>query len=96
LQVVVMKHIEQTGFAPPPERVLGDERRTLAFAQLIATAALTLCTAIAAIVVTVGIARADVGTAIGDDGSVFAIALMLGIVFIGIGGLGSVPRGRRH
>lgn len=91
-----MKHIEQTGFAPPAEHALGNERRTLALAELITTAALMLCTAVAAIAVTAGIAHADTGAAISDDDSVFAIALILGLVFIGIGGLGYIPGRRRH
>ena len=42
----------------------------------------------AATVVTAGIARADVADGvIGNEGSVFAIALLLGLIFIGMGGL---------
>jgi len=88
---------DDAGFAPPSDRPLGTERRTLAFAELITTIGLTVCTVIAAIVVTAGIARADVGSGvIGNEGSLFAIALLLGLVFIGIGGFSLLPRGRRH
>jgi hypothetical protein len=91
------KHIHLSGFTAPAGRALGSERRTAAFAELIATTALMLGTVVAAIVVTAGIARADVGSdVIGNEGAVFAIALLLGLVFIGLGGLTIVPRNRRH
>jgi len=90
------KHID-TGFAPPVEGALGEERRTLAFAELIASAALMLGTVVAAIVVTAGIARADVGSGvIGNVSGLFVIALLLGLVFIGLGSLTVLPRNRRH
>ncbi len=90
------KHIHLSGFAAPAERALGSERRTVVFAELIATAALMLGTVVAAVVVTAGIARADVGSdVIGNEGGVFAIALLLGLIFIGLGGLTIVPRNRR-
>ena len=83
-----------SGFAPPAGRPLGAERRTLAVAELIATVGLTLGTAIAAIVVTAGMARAGVGgDVIGDEGGVFALALLLGLAFIALGGFTLLPRG---
>jgi len=91
------KHIDHAGFGAPATRALGEERRTLALAQLIATAALTLGVIVAATVVSVGIARADIGSdVIGNESGVFAVALLLGIVFIAIGGLTISPRNRRH
>ncbi len=48
---------EQTGFAPPPQRPLGRERRSVALAALFAAIALTLGIIIAAAVVTAGMAR---------------------------------------
>jgi len=92
-----MRTTNDTGFAAPAGRNLGTERRTLAFAELIATVGLTLCTAIAAIVVTAGMARADVGgDVIGNESGLFALALLLGLVFIGIGGFSLLPWDRRH
>ena len=80
--------IENSGFAPPAHRLLGQERRTVALAQVIAVVALTLSTIIVATVVTVGIARADVVTSVvGHESSVFAIALLLGLLFVAMGGL---------
>jgi len=62
---------------------------------------LALGTIVAATVVTVGIARADViGDVVGHEGSLFAVALVLGLLFIGMGGLTvlSLPgeKQRRH
>ena len=87
-----------TGFQAPAARTLGSERRCLAFAELIATVALMLGIVVAAIVVTAGIARADVGAAIIDNESgVFALALLLVLViFVGLGTLTLTPRNRRH
>lgn len=79
------KHIEKTGFTPPADRALGREHRS---AELVATVALTVCTLIAATAVTIGIARADAaGTIIDNEASFFAIALVLGLLFVAMGGL---------
>jgi hypothetical protein len=95
--------IETTGFLPPAGRKLGRERRTAAIAELVAGIALALGTVIAATVVTVGIARADVaGDVVGHEGSLFAVALVLGLLFIAMGGLTALslpavkPRRHRH
>jgi hypothetical protein len=91
-------HIESLGFKPPADRSLGIEHRTAAIAQLVAGIALALCTLIAVTAVSVGIARADViGNVIDNESSLFAIALLLGLLFIGLGGLTilSLPHGRQ-
>jgi hypothetical protein len=87
-----------TGFQAPAARTRGNERRRLAFAELIATMALMFGIVVAAIVVTAGIARADVGAGIIDNESgVFAIALVLGLViFVGVGTLTLTNRRPRH
>jgi hypothetical protein len=63
---------------------------------LLATAGLALATIVTAIVITAGVAHAGVADGvIGNEGSVFAVALVLGLAFIGIGGLtlpGSRPK----
>jgi hypothetical protein len=80
--------IEGTGFTAPTNHALGEERRTVALAALIATAALAISTIVAATVVSVGIARANVvDNVIDNEGSLFALALVLGLLFIGMGGL---------
>lgn len=53
------------------------------FAGLLTTAALLVATIIAATAVSAGIARADaLGTLIDNEAGVFAIALLLGLLFI--------------
>ena len=82
------KHIKCTGFRHPADRPLGGESRTVVLTELVASVALAFSTLIAAAVVSVGIARADVASNVIDNESgVFAIALLLGLLFIGIGGL---------
>jgi mRNA-degrading endonuclease toxin of MazEF toxin-antitoxin module len=89
--------IENSGFTPPAGHRLGNERRTVALAQLIASAALALATIVVATVVSAGIARADVvDGVIGNEGSVFGVALLLGLAFIGIGGLTLPGKPKRH
>ena len=91
------KHIESTGFAAPAERALGNERRSVALAQLAAIAGLAAGTLVAATVVSVGIARASiVGGVIDNEGGLFAIALLLGLIFIGVGGFTLLPPRNRH
>ena len=82
------KHIENTGFRPPAGRALGREHRSVACAQLVTTIVLAVSTVIVATVLSVGVARANVaGNIIGHEDSLFAIALLLGLVFIGLGGV---------
>jgi uncharacterized membrane protein YuzA (DUF378 family) len=93
------RQIQSAGFMPPAERVLGRERRNAAIAELVTTLALALCTILAVTVVSVGIAHADVvGNVIDNESSLFAIALLLGLLFIGMGGLTilSLPHPHRH
>lgn len=93
------RHIRASGFTPPADRALGDERRTVAVAELVTTIALALSTLVAATAVSVGIARADViGNVIDNEGGLFAVALILGLLFIGMGGLTilSLPHLHRH
>jgi hypothetical protein len=53
-----------------------------------ATLALAISTLIAATVVSIGAARADVATnVIDNEGGLFALALLLGVLFIGMSGL---------
>jgi hypothetical protein len=91
-------HIDDTGFSAPSDRALGQERRTVAVAHLVATVGLTLGTLIAAMAVTAGIARANVaGQIIDNEGGLFALALVLGLFFIAMVGLTvmSLPPGRK-
>jgi hypothetical protein len=90
-------NIKDTGFTAPASRSLGHERRTVAIAALIASAALAISTIVAATVVSVGIARANVADGVIDnEGGLFAVALLLGLIFIGIGGFAILPPRDRH
>jgi len=80
--------IDSPGFTAPNGRALGNERRTVALAELVAIVGLALSTIVAATVVSVGIARANVvGNVIDNEGSLFTVALLLGLIFIAVGGL---------
>jgi hypothetical protein len=84
--------VENAGFAPPSDRKLGRERRSAALAALIASLALALSTILVATVVSAGIANAGVADGvIGHEGSVFGVALLLGLIFIGMSGLSILP-----
>jgi hypothetical protein len=79
------KRIEFAGFRA--DRPLGTEHR-VALTGLVASLTLVFCTLIAATVVSIGIARADVASnVIDNEGSLFVVALVLGLLFIGMGGL---------
>ena len=80
--------IDGSGFTAPTDHALGHERRRVAVASLIASAALAFATVVVVAVVSVGIARANVvDNVIDNEGSLFAVALLLGLLFIGMGGL---------
>jgi hypothetical protein len=80
--------IDSPGFTAPNGRALGNERRTVALAELVTIVGLALSTIVAATVVSVGIARANVvGNVIDNEGSLFTVALLLGLIFIAMGGL---------
>jgi hypothetical protein len=64
------------------------KRRSIAFVELLTTAALALSTAVAVTAVSIGIARADVaGAVINGDGTAFAVALFIGLLVSGMSGL---------
>jgi hypothetical protein len=89
------KHIEINGFHTPAGRTLGRERRTVAFAELVAGGALALSTIVVATVLSVGVAHANVvDRVIGHEGSLFGIALLLGLIFIALGGISALPSDR--
>jgi uncharacterized membrane protein YphA (DoxX/SURF4 family) len=75
-----------------------EKRRHPALVELIASVALGLATIVTAVVVTAGVAQANVADGvIGNEGSIFAVALVLGLAFIGMGGLTlSGGRPKRH
>ena len=85
--------IRSTGFAAPN----GPSGQTH-FIELAAVAGLVLSMVVALTAITVGVAHASVADGIvGNESGVFTIALVLGLLFIGIGGLSLLPprRARR-
>lgn len=88
---------ENSGFAAPVERALVTERRGRVLAELAAIGGLVSSTVVAAVVITMGVARASVVDGIIDnEGGLFAIALLLGLLFIGIGGFSLLPSRERR
>jgi Na+/pantothenate symporter len=89
---------DSAGFIAAAGHTIGHERRRVALAALIASAALAVSTIVAATVVSVGIARAGaVDGVIDNESGLFAVALVLGLLFIGIGGFRlSGRRPHRH
>jgi hypothetical protein len=66
-------------------------QRSVAFVELITTAALALSTAVAVTAVSIGIARADVvGAMASGDSTPFAVALSIGLLVSAMGGLTAV------
>jgi hypothetical protein len=94
---MMRKDTHSSGFTARSGRALGNERRTVALAELLAIVGLALSTIVAATVVSVGIARANVvGNVIDNEGSLFTISLLLGLVFIAMGGLSLTLPSHRH
>ncbi len=90
--IAMRSPLDSLGFHLPATRRPGHQRPAVPFAELAATIALALSTVVVATVLSVGIARASVADGvIGNEGSVFAIALLLGMLFIGIGGYSILP-----
>jgi len=80
--------LASSGFTAPNGRTPGQQRRAVGFAELLTIVGLALSTIVAATVVSVGIARANVvGNVIDNEGSLFTVALLLGLIFIAMGGL---------
>jgi hypothetical protein len=70
--------------------------RSIAFVELITTAALALSTAVAVTAVSIGIARADVlGSVAKGNGAPFAIALLIALLLSAAGALTAGMAGPR-
>ena len=82
---------QAAGFDDQADRAMAFRRRPVAMIELITTAALALSTVVAVTAVSIGIARADAAsTAANGDGSAFAIALFIGLLLSGMGGLTAI------
>ena len=86
----------QVGFASPiAEKKLSKRRRV--GVELLATVSLAVSLVIAATAVSIGMARAQALGAVGDsDRAPFAIALFLGLVTAGMGGLTAIAARERQ
>ena len=80
-----LDRIDRTGFATP-RATRAHGRRCTAVVQLITSAALVLCTGVAATAVSIGIARADVFTPAPEDSSAH-VGVLLALVLVVMGGL---------
>ncbi len=81
----------RAGFQPTIPQASAPKHRSIAFVELVTTAALALSTAVAVTAVSIGIARADVaGTVVNGDGTAFAVALFIGLLLSGMGGLTAI------
>jgi len=75
------------GFVSPSVRTSAAKRR-FARAELIATIALAVCLVVALTAVSIGMARADtLGIIAETDSGRLALAVMLGLVLVGMGGV---------
>jgi len=80
--------MELTGARFRHERPAAPKHRSTAYVELITTAALALSTAVAVTAVSIGIARADAaGSVAHSDGAPLAIAVFIGLLLSGMGGL---------
>ena len=94
-----MQKIEHSaGFRGPVSSLgSGVESRRVLVAELAAIAGLSIATLVDATVVSVGMNRSSVVDGVIDnDVGLFAIALMLGIAFIAIGGFAALMPGSRR
>jgi hypothetical protein len=77
-----------TGIEQEHRQACAPRHRSIAFVELITTAALALSTAVAVTAVSIGIARAEAVGAVGKgDSATFAIALLIGLLLSALGAL---------
>ena len=86
--------IDRVGFQTPGSRA--QKKRRLAFAELIMSAALVLCIAVAATAVSIGIARAGALGAAASDDNPIARAALIGIIIAGMGGFTAATTARER
>jgi hypothetical protein len=93
-----MSRLNPCGAEQEGRHALAPWHRSIAFVELITTAALALSTAVAVTAVSIGIARADpVGIVASAQTAPFAVALLLASLLSGLGALTAIialnPRG---
>jgi hypothetical protein len=80
-----------TGIEQEHRQACAPRHRSIAFVELITTAALALSTAVAVTAVSIGIARAEVvGTVAKEDSATFAVALLIGVLLSALGALTAI------
>ena len=80
--------------APDSRQASAPKHRSIAFVELILTAALALSTAVAVTAVSIGIARADVLSAVTHgDATPLAVALSFGLLLAAMGALTAIMAG---
>jgi hypothetical protein len=90
-----MQWVGRAGFGPAVSGRKAVSRRARAL-EAIATAALALALVVAMTAVSIGIARADTASLFTrGDGAPFALALFLGLLLAGMGGLTALAARRR-
>ena len=83
--------MRRAGIEHPAAQITAPKHRSIAFVELVTTVALALSTAVAVTAVSIGIARADVVDAVAKgDGAPFALALLIGLLLSGMGGLTAI------
>jgi hypothetical protein len=86
--------IIRAGIDRAPREACAPKHRSIAFVELITTAALALSTAIAVTAVSIGMARAHVlGAVTNGDRTPFAIALFFGLLLAAMGALTAIMAG---
>jgi hypothetical protein len=86
--------IVRTGIERGRRQACAPKHRSIAFVELITTAALALSTAIAVTAVSIGMARADVlGAVTSGDRTPFAIALFFGLLLSAMGVVTAIMAG---
>jgi hypothetical protein len=80
-----------SGIEQEHRQACAPRHRSIAFVELITTAALALSTAVAVTAVSIGIARADVvGSVAKGNGAPFAVALLIGLLLSAAGALTAI------
>jgi hypothetical protein len=79
----------EVGFERPVTRRPGLRQRAICW-QLVTTLTLAISTLLAVTVLTLGYARADTLTVAHSDGASFALAVFIGLMLVGMGGLTAI------
>ena len=85
----------EVGFQHPMRRDRALQKRGNTFAGLITSIALLFSIVVAVTAVSIGIARAGALAAVAEGDNPLAVALFLGLVFAGMGGITAVVTMRR-